>query len=139
MPAVAQTDGQSLVFGGVRFNDGQVSVSYGFGTPIAGPVILLESVDAGQTGNWSSNLLAIFPVYKSLHAGILGGPEVDWGTRAKDDDSPVSYLVGAVGGLVSYEFGPVGICAVGKYRDDMKSSTLYEDGTEFGRAMYCWF
>jgi hypothetical protein len=137
--ALPENDSQNLIFGGVRFNDGELSVTYGFGTPLGGPVILIESVDAGKTGNWANTFMAAFPVWKSLSIGVLGGPEVDWGTRAEDDDSPLAYLVGAVGGMVSYEFGPLGICAVGKYRDDLKSSTAYEDGSEFGLALYTWF
>jgi len=143
IPAMAQDQvppdegAQNLVFGGVRFNDGQISASFGYGKSV-GRVIVVQSVDAGETGNWSSNVMATFPVWKSLSVGVLGGPEVDWGTRAEDDDSPIAYLVGAVGGLVSYDLGPVGVSIVGKYRDDMKT-TFYEDGAEFGLVLYGWF
>jgi len=131
-------DGKMMMLGGVRVNHGKVSVTYGVGTPVGGPVMLVESVDAGQTGNWSNDFVAAFPVWKSLYLGVLGGPEVDWGTRVEGDDSPVAYLVGAVGGVAAYDFGIAGIAGFYKYRNDLQDDTFYEDGHEFGLGLFMW-
>lgn len=127
---------EGMMFGGVRLQGDALAVTYGIGTPITSRIMLVESVDAGQTGNWASDIMATWHVWKGFHVGVLGGPEVEWGNGEDTDESPLTYLVGAAGGIISYDFGILGLSVAGKYRDDFKSTTSYVDRTEFGLLIF---
>lgn len=128
----------SLFYGGVKYNEGTVGVTFGVGKHLTGPVILLESADAGQTGAWGNDFLALWHLYKGFYGGFLAGPGVDWGAAGEDDTSPIAYGVAAGGLLASYDFGPLGVSAAWKYKDDLKDSG-YLDGSSFGLAVFSWF
>ena len=138
--AQSMTGSGSVMFTGVRYDDGIVA-TMGYGHRITGNTWTFQYMDVGggleQRGSWSSEIGAFYTFKNSgLSIGGIAGPGVDWVNFERgDDENPVAYLIGSVGGILSYRLSDWGLAIWGKYRFNPEKNE-YVDGETFGAVVF---
>ena len=127
-------------FGGMRYDDGFL-LSYGTAVPLNDNLWTFEYFTWGDPyGDLNVELAYIVPVYKGLNLGVLAGPNVDWYDDAGDGINPVAYLIGASGGVATWDFGDLGLWGYYKYKFTFDpDGNQYQDGYAAGGGLYVWF
>lgn len=141
--AGAQTKGNCVV-GGVKYTNNAANVKTlglmgGYGFRVAdlgfGGIWSINTVDIGakQLGSINPDLALVFRVSgdstkSCLYAGLVAAPNVDF-LAAPGSGSYITYLNGAAGGLLLYEFPThFGFYLAGKYKFALKDEVLFADG-----------
>jgi|GEM_PF-4334729 len=135
----------TVVYAGVRSSDGKILFSVGAGKNLAGGLYLLPYADVGYAGSLNAELAYFIPMtkfvpidfLKELHIGVLAGPNVDWRSPDTDWGDPITYIVGAAGGVAAIDFGGYGLWGYYKYKFSTDDN-FYQDGTHFGGGAVFW-
>jgi hypothetical protein len=131
LPVAAQEVTKTAVFGGGTYNslEKAFSSSIGYGGKV-GPVWVLAHGKVGQAETSFEGEVAYFlTIYKGLNCALLAGPNTDWVSQVDPDVSPLSYISGAGGGLIGWQWEKIGLWAGGKYKIGPNS---FPDGWRVG-------
>jgi len=131
-------DNISVAFAGMSYDEA-ATVTAGLGSNVFGNVWVFKYVEVGMAyGSWATEIVAMyhFPETK-WSIGAIGGTNVDWLNKLDDNVSPMTYIVGAVGGMATYSVSDKwGMCLHAKKKMALESN-LYPNGYNVGLAV--WF
>jgi len=129
----------NLAFGGVRYDDG-VHLSVGYGKQLAGQLWTLQYTNLGfDYGSWNSEFAYFFRPNDKLYVGPLAGADADW-INAAEDEPIITYVVGAAGAVLAYDFNDVvGCWGYFKYKFSLENDNQYIDGYATGIGLHLWF
>lgn len=131
--AQTQTDMKSVVFLGGAYDspDRAFIGSVGGGTKLTGGLWTLGHAKFGDNGALEGEVAYFVSPYKGLSIGLIAGPGADW-IAQQAGMTPISYLTGAGGALLGYNWTKLGIYAGGKYKVTYKDNTAYPAGWRVG-------
>jgi hypothetical protein len=126
----------TIAFGGARWFEGETVVSYGVGRQLSDHLWLFTLNDYGVYTSAGVELCYMFQVLPALSLGIIAGPNVDI-VPVQTEPDPVAYLMGAGGGLASYEIAESGgVWAYWKRKFKMGEQEEYLYKNQFGAGIY---
>jgi hypothetical protein len=131
-------DNISVSFGGLSYDEA-VTLQAGMGSNVFGDIWVFKYVEVGQAyASLATEIVAMYHFPESRWSvGAIGGPNVDWLNELKDNVSPQSYIVGAVGGLVTCTVKDNwGVVLHGKRKVSLENNN-YPNGYNVGLAV--WF
>lgn len=99
-------------------------------------------MDIGNYQAFNTEVAYIFQsLVQKFKLGLLAGPNADWAGPYENDNIPaISYLVGAAGGIGTYDVSDkIGLWGYMKYRFAFTEEDAYKDGYLGGAGLFYKF